>query len=341
MGLYILRIMMFSVFASAGAAVALMQWGETSGLMGAGIGVLAGLLVWAVEYYLRSIPLRSYFYGLAGLLVGLLVGAFGSFLVRQFPMPSPAVAQVLSLLPYAICIYFGVVLGLAKGPEFGRREDSEVLLEGEWPSSLKILDTSVIIDGRIADICETGFLEGALLVPQFILKELQQIAGSSDALKRNRGRRGLDILQRMQANSDNDIRIVDNDFPKIREVDAKLVALGKALQGKVLTNDFNLNKVAELQGVSVLNVNQLANAVKPVVLPGEIMHVYIMKEGKEYGQGVAYLDDGTMVVVDNARQYLNQSVDVAVTSVLQTTAGRMIFTRLQDEFEKEAAAGGR
>ena len=187
MGLYILRIMMFFVFASAGAAVALMQWGETSGLMGAGIGVLAGLLVWAVEYYLRSIPLQSYFYGLAGLLVGLLVGAFGSFLVRQFPMPSPAVAQVLSLLPYAICIYFGVVLGLAKGPEFGRREDSEVLLEGEWPSSLKILDTSVIIDGRIADICETGFLEGALLVPQFILKELQQIAGSSDALKRNRG----------------------------------------------------------------------------------------------------------------------------------------------------------
>jgi uncharacterized protein YacL len=207
--------------------------------------------------------------------------------------------------------------------------------------NLKILDTSVIIDGRIADICETGFLEGTLLVPQFVLKELQQIAGSSDTLKRNRGRRGLDILQRMQANVDLDIRIVDDDFPKIREVDAKLVALGKALKGKVLTNDYNLNKVAELQGVSVLNVNQLANAVKPVVLPGEIMHVYVMKEGKEYGQGVAYLDDGTMVVIDNARRYLGKSVDVAVTSVLQTTAGRMIFTRLRDEFEKETAAEGR
>lgn len=341
MGLYMLRMIMLVVFAAAGAVISLAQWGETYVWPGVGSGLVVGGLVWCVETYLCRIPLRAYRDGLIGLVVGLLVGALVSFFVRQLPIPSPAVAQVLSLLPYAVCIYLGVVLGLAKGPEFSLGGEDGVAFEDERVGRLKILDTSVIIDGRIADICETGFLEGPLLVPQFVLKELQQIAGSSDALKRNRGRRGLDILRRMQANADNDIRIVDNDFPKIREVDAKLVALGKALKGKVLTNDFNLNKVAELQGVSVLNVNQLANAVKPVVLPGEVMHVYVIKEGKEYGQGVAYLDDGTMVVVDNARQYLNKSVDVAVTSVLQTTAGRMIFTRLKDEFENEVAAGGR
>jgi len=178
-------------------------------------------------------------------------------------------------------------------------------------------------------------------VPQFVLKELQHIAGSPDSIKRNRGRRGLDVLQRIQKNVDMTVRIVDHDFPKIREVDAKLVALGKALKGKVLTNDFNLNKVAELQGVPVLNVNQLANAVKPVVLPGEVMNVYVMKEGKEYGQGVAYLDDGTMVVVDNARRHVGKNIDVAVTSVLQTTAGRMIFTRLREEHEREVSVEGR
>src|SRR5438128_1633284 len=197
-------------------------------------------------------------------------------------------------------------------------------------SSPKILDTSVIIDGRIADICETGFLEGPLIVPQFVLKELQHIAGSPDSIKRNSGRRGVYILQRIQKNVDMAVLIVDHDFSKIREVDTKLVALGKALKGKVLTNDFNLNKVAELQGVPVLNVNQLANAVKPVVLPGEVMKVFILKEGKEYGQGVAYLDDGTMVVVDNARKLIGKTVEIAVTSVLQTTAGKMIFGKFDE-----------
>jgi uncharacterized protein YacL len=235
----------------------------------------------------------------------------------------------------------GICLGLWKGPELSRQEEGELWLGGKPTRIPKILDTSVIIDGRIADICETGFLEGTLIIPQFILKELQQIAGSADTLKRNRGRRGLDILQRIQKNVDIEVRIVDNDFPKIREVDAKLVALGQALKGKVLTNDYNLNKVAELQGVPVLNVNQLANAVKPVVLPGEIMNVYVMKEGKEYGQGVAYLDDGTMVVIDNARKHLGKSIEVAVTSVLQTTAGRMIFTRLKEDVEGEMVVEGR
>jgi uncharacterized protein YacL len=302
--------------------------------------VLGGML-WGIERYLRAIPLRTYVHGLGGLLVGLLLGALGHLVIRQLPLQNVAVSQVLALLLYIIGAYLGVLVGLWKGQELGGVEEGEFGLGGSRTPSPKILDTSVIIDGRIADICETGFLEGTLVVPQFILKELQQIAGSSDTLKRNRGRRGLDILQRIQRNADIDVRIVDHDFPKIREVDAKLVALGKVLKGKLLTNDYNLNKVAELQGVPVLNVNQLANAVKPVVLPGEIMNVYVMKEGKEYGQGVAYLDDGTMVVIDNARKYLGRNIDVAVTSVLQTTAGRMIFTRLKEDVEGEIAVEGR
>jgi len=193
----------------------------------------------------------------------------------------------------------------------------------------------VIIDGRIADICETGFLEGTFVVPQFILQELQYIADSSDPLKRARGRRGLDILHKIQKMADLNVRIIEEDFPKIKDVDSKLVALAKILNAKIITNDFNLNKVAELQGVAVLNINELANAVKPVVLPGETMKVFILKEGKEVGQGVAYLDDGTMVVVENARRFIGKNVEVAVTSVLQTTAGRMIFTKLKEDAEKE------
>ncbi|MDD5560494.1 TRAM domain-containing protein, partial [Candidatus Methylomirabilis sp.] len=183
------------------------------------------------------------------------------------------------------------------------------------------------------DICETGFVEGTLLIPQFVLRELQQVADSSDPLKRNRGRRGLDILQKMQKQADVHVEISDMDFPDIREVDAKLVALAKAFNAKVVTNDFNLNKVAVLHGIGVLNINELTNALKPVVLPGEEMQVYVLKEGKEYNQGIAYLDDGTMVVVDSGRRYIGQTVDVRVTTVLPTTAGRMIFSRLKEEAE--------
>ena len=191
----------------------------------------------------------------------------------------------------------------------------------------RLLDTSVIIDGRIADVCETGFLDGTLVIPQFVLKELQLVADSPDSLKRNRGRRGLDILQKVQKMSGLDVMISDIDFPDVREVDLKLIELARTLQGKIVTNDFNLNKVAQLRGVQVLNINELANALKPVVLPGEFMKVFILKEGKEYNQGVAYLDDGTMVVVDNARRMISRNIDIVVTSVLQTTAGKMIFGR--------------
>jgi uncharacterized protein YacL len=188
----------------------------------------------------------------------------------------------------------------------------------------------VIIDGRVAEIVETGFLDGTLIVPQFVLKELQFVADSSDALKRNRGRRGLDILQRIQKMSGVEVVISDLDFPQVKEVDLKLIELARSLLGKIVTNDFNLNKVAQLRGVEVLNINELANVLKPVVLPGEAMSVFILKEGKEYTQGVAYLDDGTMVVVDNARPRIGKNVDIIVTSVLQTTAGRMIFGKCSD-----------
>jgi uncharacterized protein YacL len=202
----------------------------------------------------------------------------------------------------------------------------------------RVLDTSVIIDGRIADICETGFMDGTLVIPQFVLKELQFVADSSDSMKRNRGRRGLDILQKIQKMAGVDVMISDVDFPDVKEVDLKLIELARTLEGKIVTNDFNLNKVAQLRGVSVLNINELANSLKPVVLPGELMKVFILKEGKEYNQGVAYLDDGTMVVVDNARKMIGKTIDVVVTSVLQTTAGKMIFGRFIDSATAAQAA---
>ena len=199
----------------------------------------------------------------------------------------------------------------------------------------------MIIDGRIADLCETGFMEGDFIIPQFILQELQHISDSADSLKRVRGRRGLDILNEIQKNDDVVVKIIEDDFPNIKEVDAKLVELGKKLNAKILTNDLNLNKVAELQGVHVLNINELSNALKPIVLPGETMRVFVLKEGKESGQGVAYLDDGTMVVVDNAKRCIGKNVDVVVTSILQTSAGRMIFTRLREETDRDVLSFAR
>lgn len=196
-------------------------------------------------------------------------------------------------------------------------------------TTYKVLDTSVIIDGRISDICKTGFVEGTLVVPKFVLEELQKIADSSDALKRNRGRRGLDILNEMQKDSAMEIQITDTDFEELSEVDAKLVRLAQSIGGAIVTNDFNLNKVAELQGVRVLNINLLANMVKPLVLPGEEMYVHIAKEGKEAGQGVAYLEDGTMIVVEGGRKHVGEDLIVIVTTALQTAAGRMIFAKLK------------
>ena len=234
--------------------------------------------------------------------------------------------------------YLGLVLG-AKNGEWLEPARLLSLFQTAAPQRrYKILDTSVIIDGRIADVCDTGFIDGTLVLPQFVLKELQLVADSPDSLKRNRGRRGLDILQRIQKMANVEVVISDVDFPDVREVDLKLIELARSLQGKIVTNDFNLNKVAQLRGVDVLNVNELANSVKPVVLPGEIMKVFILKEGKEYNQGVAYLDDGTMVVVDNARKMISKTIDIVVTSVLQTTAGKMIFGRFIEPGVAQAAS---
>jgi uncharacterized protein YacL len=249
---------------------------------------------------------------------------------------------ILGLLLLAGFPYLGLVYGVRLFSEAGFFKRVRGNESGGGSSvSNKILDTSVIIDGRVADLCETGFLEGTFILPQFILNELQHIADSADPLKRSRGRRGLDILNKIQKMVDVEVRIVDEDFPHVKEVDSKIVVLAKKMNAKVITNDLNLSKVAELQGVRVLNINELCNALKPVVLPGEQLRVFVLKEGKEAAQGVAYLDDGTMIVVDNAKRFIGSNVNVVVTSVLQTQAGRMIFTRLKEETEGQEQAVAR
>ena len=292
-----------------------------------GLG-LAGLAV-LFEWILRDLALTRLIGALVGGAIGLLIAKGTGAALFWADSSSGSVAFLhgflLLLLPY-----IGIVLGARRG-EWLEPSRLMSLFRASGPQRrYKILDTSVIIDGRIADLCDTGFIDGTLVIPQFVLKELQLVADSADSMKRNRGRRGLDILQKIQKMSGVEVTVSDSDYPEIREVDLKLIELAKTLQGKIVTNDFNLNKVAQLRGVDVLNINELANALKPVVLPGEIMKVFILKEGKEYNQGVAYLDDGTMVVVDNARKMISKTIDIVVTSVLQTTAGKMIFGRYID-----------
>jgi len=282
------------------------------------------------ESRLRETSLTRILGALIGCAIGLAIArAVGSALFWADNLDRRV--EFLQSFMLIVLPYLGLVLG-AKHGEWLEPARLVTLFRSAGPQRrYKILDTSVIIDGRIADVCETGFLDGTLVVPQFVLKELQLVADSSDSLKRNRGRRGLDILQKIQKMSGVEVIVSDLDFPDVREVDLKLIELARSLQGKIVTNDFNLNKVAQLRGVEVLNVNELANSLKPVVLPGEIMKVFILKEGKEYNQGVAYLDDGTMVVVDNARRMISKTIDIVVTSVLQTTAGKMIFGRFIEQ----------
>jgi uncharacterized protein YacL len=290
------------------------------------IGVILGSLVVLIETRLRSAEVTD----LLGALIG---GAIGLGLSKTIGAAlfwvDASNGRVAFLHSFILLVfpYLGIVMGARKGEWLKPQRLVSLFRDAGPQKRYRILDTSVIIDGRIADVCETGFLDGTLVIPQFVLKELQLVADSADSMKRNRGRRGLDILQKIQKMAGVDVTISDIDFPEVREVDLKLIELGRTLQGKIVTNDFNLNKVAQLRGVEVLNINELANALKPVVLPGEFMKVFILKEGKEYNQGVAYLDDGTMVVVDNARRMISKNIDIVVTSVLQTTAGKMIFGR--------------
>ena len=301
----------------------------------AGAGAVIGAVVVLFEIRLEKISLKR----LIGAAAGSVLGIAGAFLMSLVisKADAPPFLQVALLL---VMTYVGLIVGASKGDMLNLAALGGIF-GGEKSSkkSHKILDTSVIIDGRIADIAETGFLDGVLVIPQFVLRELQLVADSADSMKRNRGRRGLDILQRIQKMTHLAVQIVEEDFPHVREVDMKLIELAKIYDCKVVTNDFNLNKVAQLHGVAVLNINELANSLKPIVLPGEIMRVFILKEGKEYNQGVAYLDDGTMVVVDNAKRLISKTVDITVTSVLQTTAGKMIFGKYDERQHGAVAAG--
>src|SRR5712675_129992 len=299
--------------------------------------LVAGLVGLAIIFFEMRIR-RSSLKTLIGAAVGSILGIIGAYLIGSLIMRQESISHeyrtLITLSLVSFMAYCGLMVGAAKGDYLELSALGGIFSDKAARRDLKILDTSVIIDGRIADVAETGFLTGTLIIPQFILRELQQVADSPDSSKRQRGRRGLDMLNRLQNNASLDIQIVETDFPAVREVDLKLIELGKQMGDAVIvTNDFNLNKVAQLRGVNVLNINELANALKPVVLPGEAMRVFILKEGKEYNQGVAYLDDGTMVVVDNARRLIGKNADIAVTSVLQTTAGKMIFGKIWDESE--------
>ncbi|HZX60134.1 MAG TPA: PIN domain-containing protein [Candidatus Methylomirabilis sp.] len=316
------------------AAGSLFRAEGVSPVVGLALGLATGVGALLAERVLRQVQGKPFISGLVGLVIGLLLARL--LLDTLTAVVDPVVLPVrpaFGLLFTIAAAYIATAVAVEKGRGLSVLGLVRTVKEQPAAGRNKILDTSVIIDGRIADICETGFIEGTLIVPQFVLRELQHIADSSDPIKRNRGRRGLDILQKIQKNPNGDVLIHDMDFPEIRDVDEKLVAMAKALAAKVVTNDFNLNKVAELHGVPVLNINELTNALRPVVLPGEEIRVYVLKEGKEYNQGVAYLDDGTMVVIDSGRRFIGQTIDVCVTSVLQTTAGRMIFSRLKEEAE--------
>jgi uncharacterized protein YacL len=296
---------------------------------GAVFGAISTLAIILLEIGLRRFSIRNLSAAVFGLVFGFFMAWIVTSVLKLIPMSLELFSSIQIILILIFC-YLGMIIAMRGKDEFNLIIPYIKFVRQDEKDEIVILDTSVIIDGRIADIFQTHFVEGKIVIPRFVLKELQQIADSQDALKRNRGRRGLDILNKIQKNTALDVRIHEEDFPELSDVDAKLVKLAKVLSGRIFTNDFNLNKIAELQGVKVLNINELANALRPVVLPGETMEIRVAKEGKEYNQGIAYLDDGTMVVIDNSRHLIGQTVKVTVTSVLQTSAGRMIFAKLEE-----------
>ena len=308
----------YDIITAAGAAILL-------GAVSTGIALV-------LEHNIRNYTPRSFL----GAAIGITAASLSFFAVREvisgFALPEE-ISSLISAAFFLFLFHTGITIGYRKAKETelqsARRVHTRMVTE------TKILDTSVIIDGRIADVAEAGFISGTMIIPKFIIKELQHIADSSEPIKRVRGRRGLDVLKRMQKDIPNvSVKITNHDFPNIKEADLKLVELARRLKGIIITNDFNLNKVASLQNVKVMNLNQLSNALKPVVLPGETMNIHVVKEGKEENQGVGYLDDGTMVVVDEAKRYLGDHIEVSVTSVLQTPTGRMIFSRVKEEDSK-------
>jgi uncharacterized protein YacL len=334
-----LLIRLFFSFACVAAGFHFHPFG-LSPLVAAASGLLFSLGVFVFETRLQRASLRR----LIGAAVGSTIGVLGAYLIglvfarTSIPEGSRSFLGVVVLL---VMTYIGLVIGASKGDMLNLQALGGLFgNERGARRQPKIFDTSVIIDGRIADICDAHFLDGSLVLPRFVLRELQLVADSADSLKRQRGRRGLEVLQRIQKMPHLDVQIVDDDFPQVAEVDLKLIELAKRYDAEIVTNDYNLNKVASLQGIEVLNVNLLANALKPVVLPGETMRVFVLREGKEHNQGVAYLDDGTMVVVDNGRRAINKTIDITVTSVHQTTAGKMIFGRFDDRYDATRPAAG-
>ncbi len=325
MNLLLVRIL----FAVGSMLVGYQAVGEqTSPYLGAAIGLGASLVLIAMEIGMRKVSMRGLSSSVFGLILGLIMAKLVADAFSLAPISGSSLSIIRVVLTLIFC-YLGMVIGLRGKDEFNVIIPYVRLRRQDQSESVTVLDTSVIIDGRIVDICKTNFLQSKIVIPKFVLKELQQIADSTDPIKRQRGRRGLDILHVVQKESGLDIMIHDEEFPDVNEVDAKLVKLAQLLEAKILTVDYNLNRIASLQGIKILNINELANALKPVVFPGEHMQIKLLKEGKEYNQAVGYLDDGTMVVVEDARRLIGQDVKVVVTSVLQTQAGRMIFTKAE------------
>ncbi len=352
---FALRIIGFVIFGFIGVAIGIqlaqipalddslaLYINVISGLVGSIIGIF--VVPWLILQPLKRLqkliqdsPAHVISSGVFGLFIGLALGGIASYPLSQLPTPMGEFFPFLGAFGFG---YAGLMVTITR-PDllqgllerfFSRGEDCEAEAEAKDAEDEEcrpgvLLDTSVIIDGRIADICRTGFIQGELIVPLFVLNELQHVADSADTLRRNRGRRGLEILRQLQEESPVPVRLTEADVPKVREVDDKLIALAKQLNASILTNDYNLNRVAELQAITVLNVNELANAVKTVLLPGEDFAIHVLQEGKEHNQGVGYLDDGTMVVVEDGANYIGHTIDVTVTKVLQTAAGRMIFAR--------------
>ena len=334
MDLFLVRLLF--LFLCTGVCAVLHPFGMLT-WQGGLTGLAASAAVIIFELRVRALSLKR----LIGAVTGSVLGIFGAALfclVLRGALPPGSTSSVVQIFVLLLMSYVGLLVGASKGDLLNPLALGNIF-NSERPvrRTAKVLDTSVIIDGRIADIAEAGFIDGVMVIPEFVLRELQTVADSTDGSKRQRGRRGLDMLQRMQGNNNLQVQIVPDDFPAIREVDLKLLELAKKWEAKVVTNDFNLNKVAHLHHVEVLNINDLANALKPVVLPGEHMSVMILKEGKEFNQGVGYLDDGTMVVVDHARKLIGRMVDISVTSVLQTASGKMIFGKVDESKLAEVA----
>jgi uncharacterized protein YacL len=327
MGIFIFRFLIMAAITAAGYFLPFFNLPRP-------VSAAIAFTLAAITMYLETRIRRTQFKVIWGSAIGTFAGVFLGWILGIIYKNITADASTSLFIRVFFLIimpYIGFLVGMQKSEWLDPAHLFRLFTEKSVGRSYKILDTSVIIDGRITDLCDTGFIEGTLVIPQFVLKELQFVADSSDALKRQRGRRGLDVLNHLQKSSQISVAISEMDFADIRDVDSKLIELAKQLDAKLVTNDVNLNKVARLHGIGVLNINELANALRPVVLPGETMRVFILKEGKEKDQGVGYLDDGTMVVVDNSRRMIGQNIDVTVTSVLQTTVGKMIFGRYNED----------